>query len=132
MKNKQAIIIAVTIIAVVAIGALAWKGSNQGPGQYDDFARCLTEKGAKMYGAYWCSHCKNQKELFGSSWQYVDYIECAIPNQQTQTGVCQNANIQSYPTWEFAGGNRVSGEMSFEQLSQQSGCPLRAATESTS
>jgi len=30
MKNKQAIIIAVTIIAVVAIGALAWKGSNQG------------------------------------------------------------------------------------------------------
>jgi len=26
------------------------------------FAKCLTENGAKMYGAYWCTHCENQKK----------------------------------------------------------------------
>lgn len=133
MKNKQTVIIvALGVVALAVIGALAWRGSNQGSGLYDDFARCLTNKGAKMYGAYWCPHCKNQKELFGSSWRLVDYVECAIPNQPGQTGVCQPANIQVYPTWVFSDGNRVTGEMSFEQLSQQTGCPFTTTTEGAS
>ncbi|MFH1400946.1 MAG: hypothetical protein ABIH41_05485, partial [Nanoarchaeota archaeon] len=33
----------------------------------DDFARCLTQSGATMYGASWCPHCNDQKEMFGSS-----------------------------------------------------------------
>lgn len=126
MKPKNILItIALVIVAIAGIAALAWKGSNQTPGQYDDLARCLTQKGVKMYGAEWCPHCKNQKELFGSSWQYVTYVECAIPNQQGQTIACQQAGVTSYPTWEFSGGKRVAGEMTFEQLSQQSGCSLQ-------
>src|SRR3989338_2875622 len=98
-------------------------------GVYDDFARCLTDKGAKMYGASWCSHCGNQKELFGSSWQYVTYVECTIADQQDQAVVCQQAGITSYPTWQFGDGSQVTGEMTFEQLSQQTGCLLTTTAE---
>lgn len=69
---------------------------------YDNFAKCLTEKGVKMYGAYWCSHCQNQKKAFGDSFKYVTYIECADPNSQGQLEVCTKAGITGYPTWEFS------------------------------
>src|SRR5690242_11019622 len=29
------------------------------------FAQALSASGTKMYGAFWCSHCNNQKALFG-------------------------------------------------------------------
>jgi len=120
--------------------------------QYNNFAKCLTDKGVKFYGAFWCSHCNNQKTMLGTSMQYVDYIECSTPdgqghcnNQKTmlgtsmqyvdyiecstpdgqgQTQVCPDANIDSYPTWEFSGGSRIKGEMALLQLSQKSGCSL--------
>ena len=34
-------------------------------------AKSLKEKGAVMYGAYWCPHCKAEKARFGTSFQYV-------------------------------------------------------------
>jgi hypothetical protein len=51
-------------------------GCSRQPSRYDTFADCLTESGAKMYGTDWCPHCKNQKKLFGSSFDKVDYINC--------------------------------------------------------
>jgi glutaredoxin len=69
-------------------------------GGYDSFAKCLAQKEIKMYGADWCSHCKNQKEMFGSSFQYVNYIECA-EGQYGQKQICKDNGIKSYPTWEF-------------------------------
>ena len=77
-----------------------------------------------MFGAYWCSHCQQQKKLFGSAWDQVDYIECSLPGGQAQTEVCIQAKIQSYPTWEFAPNDRLTGKLSLEQLSAKSGCPL--------
>ncbi|MBD3210800.1 hypothetical protein GF318_05445 [Candidatus Micrarchaeota archaeon] len=70
-----------------------------------------------MYGASWCSHCKDQKEMFGDSWKHIDYIECSGAN------ACRKAGIRGYPTWEID-GNRYPGAASFEQLSSYSGCGL--------
>eukprot|EP00955_Chlamydomonas_euryale_P083552 363869-Chlamydomonas_euryale.AAC.20 len=37
----------------------------------------LNESGAKMYGAFWCSHCFSQKQVFGKEVQdKFPYIEC--------------------------------------------------------
>ena len=88
------------------------------------FAQCLTEKGVKMYGASWCSHCQNQKALFGEAWRDVTYIECALPTGRGQTAACQAAGIQAYPTWEFPDGSRQTGELTFKQLGEKSGCPV--------
>lgn len=120
-----------SIVIVLAIGAaiiFALTSSSQ-PGKYDSFAKCLTEKGVKMYGAYWCPHCQNQKEMFDKSWKHVDYIECSLPNSRSQTSTCKQAGIQSYPTWEFVGGNRLTGELSFDDLSQNSGCEFKIDQE---
>lgn len=112
------------IIVVVIILIVFWVNSAAKPGQYDDFAQCLSEKGVKMYGAYWCPHCLDQKELFGKSWKYIDYIECSLPNRAGQTQFCQETGIKAYPTWEFPDGERIEGKLSLEQLSQNSNCDL--------
>lgn len=37
----------------------------------------LKEAGAKFYGAFWCSHCQDQKVAFGKEAQMdLPYIEC--------------------------------------------------------
>jgi uncharacterized membrane protein/glutaredoxin len=89
--------------------------------QQEQTARCLTEKGVKFYGAYWCSHCAKQKQLFGSAVKYLDYVECSLPDRK-QTSVCIDQNIKTYPTWIFADGTRLTGEQSLEILRSQAGC----------
>ncbi len=40
-------------------------------------AKKLKEAGAKMYGAFWCSHCNAQKEYFGQeAMTNFPYVEC--------------------------------------------------------
>ncbi|MBI2120980.1 MAG: hypothetical protein HYT94_05150 [Parcubacteria group bacterium] len=94
------------------------------PGKLDAFAQCLTDKGVKFYGAFWCPHCQAQKKLFGSSEKLLPYVECSTPDAQSQTAVCKEKKIEGYPTWEFADGSRESGEVTLEQLSEKSSCPL--------
>lgn len=114
------------IVGVAVVVGLAYLLSNSGgPGQYDAFAKCLTSKDVKFYGTFWCPHCKNQKELFGSSIKYVNYIECSTPDGSAQLPVCNAAGIQGYPTWVFKDGTNRSGEVSLQELSDLSGCPLK-------
>ena len=40
-------------------------------------AKRLKDAGAKMYGAFWCSHCHEQKEAFGAqAMKDFPYVEC--------------------------------------------------------
>ncbi|MBE9127195.1 MULTISPECIES: vitamin K epoxide reductase family protein [unclassified Coleofasciculus] len=67
-------------------------------------ARHLTEVGAKEYGAFWCPHCFEQKQLFGKeAFTEVDYVECDPAGKNPQPQACQGAGIQSYPSWEING-----------------------------
>ena len=84
----------------------------------DSLAKCLTEKGVAMYGAEWCSHCQNQKKLFGDSFQYINWVDC-----DKESAKCNEAGIQGYPTWVI-NGNNYPGEQTFERLAQLSGCPI--------
>ncbi len=119
------------IIALLVLGVFATvllrgsgPGVNTGPGEYDDFAQCLKDKGAVFYGAFWCPHCQNQKKLFGSSQKLLPYVECSTPDGQNQTRICIDKKVESYPTWEFADGSRIKGEASLQTLSEKSSCPL--------
>jgi thiol-disulfide isomerase/thioredoxin len=94
------------------------------PGQYDALAQCLGEKGAKFYGAFWCPHCKEQKRIFGNSAELLPYVECSMPNGKDQTAACKDKNIQSYPTWEFADGSRITGEQQPGVLAEKTGCEM--------
>ena len=112
----------VIIVMVLVVAVLLFIWIKNRPGPYDVLAQCLTQHGVKMYGAFWCPHCAAQKKLLGSSWHYVTYVECSLPNGQGQNDVCNAAGIQGYPTWEFKEGKRVSSELSIEQLTQLSNC----------
>jgi hypothetical protein len=116
------IIIAIVIVVVFA-GAyyLIW---HKRTSRLDVFAKCLTAKQAKMYGAFWCPHCDEQKEKFGSSFQYAPYIECGIKGSQGIASVCTQAGIKRFPTWIFADGTRVEGEHELEFLGEETGCSL--------
>lgn len=119
------------IIAVAIVVALIVFTTNKNiaPSPYDEFAQCLSDKGVKMYGAWWCPHCQAQKELFGSSVKLVNYIECSSPGSQSMNQVCKDAGIEGYPTWEFADQTRASGEQTLEALAEKSGCVLPVPVE---
>ena len=93
------------------------------PGKYDTFAQCINDSGAKFYGAYWCPHCNDQKALFGKSAKKLPYIECSLPNRGGQNALCNEINIESYPTWIFPDGSR-SNFLTLTQLSEKTGCEL--------
>jgi glutaredoxin len=97
--------------------------------KYLGFAQCLKEKGATFYGAEWCPHCKAQKKAFASAAKELPYVECAIPDgaggyKNEMTQACVDAQVQSFPTWTFADGSRLSGEVPMATLAEKSGCVL--------
>lgn len=93
--------------------------------QKEALAQCLSENGVKMYGAYWCGHCKDQKDLFGKSFDKIVYIECSLPNNAGQTEICKKAEIESYPTWEFTDDEKISSIFSLQELAQKAGCEYK-------
>jgi len=105
MKSKFLIFIGVIVIVVIALGVFMDKSA--GPGKYDDFAKALKDKGAEFYGAFWCPHCQSQKAEFGTSKKYLPYIECSNPDQ-SQTPICKEKQIESYPTWHFKDSIKIT------------------------
>jgi len=85
-------------------------------------AQCLKDSGTTFYGAFWCPHCKKQKELFGSAVTLLPYVECSTPDGNGQTPVCKEKGITGYPTWIFKDGSELSGEQTFAALAAKSGC----------
>ena len=123
MKQKEiltaAIVAVFIIIAVVLVLRPRSTGSN-----YDSLAQCLTEKGAAMYGAYWCPHCKTQKEMFGNSFKYINYIECDARGENAKPELCEQAGITGYPTWIINGKTYV-GVRQFQELADATGCSVK-------
>jgi len=121
MRNLKIIIIFVIIVIFLAIAVLVWGSGNKKniANSLDNFAKCLASKNITMYSAYYCSHCEDQKNLFGDSFKYVPYVECTDDPQK-----CVDAAITGTPTWIFPDGARLIGEQSLETLSQKSGCAL--------
>ncbi|CAA9300885.1 FIG00566423: hypothetical protein [uncultured Coleofasciculus sp.] len=79
-------------------------------------AQHLKQVGAKMYGAFTCSHCQNQKRLFGKeAASQFDYIECNPEGKKARPDLCQSANIQGFPTWEI-NSKFYPGEKSLQEL----------------
>lgn len=84
-------------------------------------AEHLTATGAKMYGAYWCPHCHEQKLLFGKqAFSKINYVECAPEAKNPQPKVCEQAGITSFPTWEIK-GKLEKGVQEGEKLGELSG-----------
>jgi uncharacterized membrane protein/glutaredoxin len=85
-------------------------------------AQHLRSIGAKMYSAYWCPHCHDQKQLFGrQAFRNINYVECDPAGQNSQAQLCQDnaQNITGYPTWEIK-GQYYNGTKTLTQLADLS------------
>lgn len=111
-KSKYYIIAAVIGAVILATAAYSVYSVNKA-GPYDNFAKCLTEKGAAIYGAMdWCKYTQGQKAMFGKSFKYINYHEFN-----------ELQGIKTTPTWVINGAWHENVQ-SFEQLSALTGCKL--------
>lgn len=117
-------VIGLLILGVIAMVLIQSNSVPPGPGKYDVFASCLKEKDAVFYGAFWCTHCQAQKKLFGSSAKLLPYVECSLANGKGQIQECIDKKIAGYPTWEFADGSRLNGEIPLVKLAEKTSCVL--------
>ena len=120
--NKIILGCAILLSVVIIIFAIANGNKNKIPGFYDTFAQCLTDKGAVMYGAQWCAHCKEQKAVLGDSFRLIKYVECPDDTQ-----LCIDRGIQGYPTWLIGTSTKIEGfdkNKTMQELSDATGCVL--------
>ena len=101
-------------------------------GPEDPYRRALAERladsGALFYGASWCPHCQEQKGLFGASQDRLPYIECSPGGPRgAPASECLKAGVQTYPTWVFPDGSRVTAVISLRELAERVG--YRPATD---
>ncbi|MBM3809059.1 MAG: vitamin K epoxide reductase family protein [Acidimicrobiia bacterium] len=91
-------------------------------------AEHLSDQRVVFYGASWCSHCQDQKRLFGASASRLPYIECSPngPNGQ-QLRSCSAAGVRSYPTWVIKGQTYVGVVLTLAQLAEATGFPGAAS-----
>ncbi len=84
-------------------------------------AQHLKASGAKMYGAYWCSHCHDQKSLFGAeALAELPYVECDAKGINAQPDQCKAAKVDGYPTWVIE-NQTISGTQELADLAEASG-----------
>lgn len=83
---------------------------------YSALAQCMTTAGATMYGTEWCSHCKDQKAMFGAAFQYIDFVDCDLKADE-----CKTAGVEGFPTWNINGTN-YPGTQNLYILAVKSGC----------
>lgn len=102
------------------VAGVTTQDSSKDPVWIEGLAKALNEKGMVMYGAYWCSHCQNQKKMFGEAVKYIDYVECDPAGPNANPDECKANNIEGYPTWVYE-GKPYSGEQSLEKLAQTIG-----------
>ena len=79
-------------------------------------AQELKSLDARMFGAYWCSHCYEQKQRLGKeAMSNVGYVECSKEGLNSAVEMCKERNVPGYPTWEI-GGKLFPGEMYIDEL----------------
>jgi uncharacterized membrane protein len=110
---------AVTAAALAPFGMAFIFAFPQGGGAGFEaaLARHLREKGAVMYGAYWCPHCTEQKALFGDAANEVPYVECDAKGVNARPDLCAQAGVKSFPTWVM-GDQRREGVQSTRALAE--------------
>ena len=125
----------VTLVATVGMYSISINGpaanaaGNTGPAITTTsgaaevaLAKHLQAVDAKMYGAHWCPHCFDQKQLFGQeAKKYMPYIECAEDGANSQTALCRSVpEVTGFPTWEV-NGQFLAGTQTLETLASASG-----------
>ena len=111
----------ISLISAIVCLLIGVSGCGKDASEVEKLAKCLAEKNVTMYGAYWCGHCSSQKKMFGDSFQYINYVECA----DTENGgaeTCIKEGIEGLPTWILGDGTKLVGARRLPELAESAGC----------
>ena len=112
-----------------AVPSFSAPGLSGGTVAWDDYAGAPA---VLSVWAPWCPHCQEQKALFGASQDRLPYVECSPGGPRgAAASACIKAGVQTYPTWVFADGSRVSAVMSLQELADRVGYKYDAAEGNT-
>lgn len=118
---KRSVMVAIAVILVSFLAQFQGFGSVADGGREALLAKHLTSNGAAMYGTFWCPHCKEQKELFGSAMKYINYVDCdGDAPKNADPALCIKKGVMRYPTWEI-NGKLYEGTRSLDELEYLSG-----------
>ncbi len=111
------VVVAVLLASLIILSACGPKAD------YVPLAKCLTEKGVKMYGTFWCPNCAKQKKMLGKeAFNHINYVECDARGKNPQTELCLEKGVNKYPHWEFPDSSVLIGEQEPELLAKKAGC----------
>ncbi|MEZ6074910.1 MAG: hypothetical protein R3C56_04300 [Pirellulaceae bacterium] len=105
--------------------------ANCPKGTADDlvaFAKALTDSGTRFFGAAWCPHCTDQRQLFQDGGKFLPFVEVTNPDR-TPNQVAIDEGVTEYPTWEFPDGTRLTG-VHPQTLTTKSGMPISSVVNS--
>jgi hypothetical protein len=109
----------IVLNATVMVPASIRRESTQ---QAISLAKYLQSSGAVMYGAFWCPHCRRQRELFGrEAFGYLNYVECDSRGYKSRYATCALDGVDGYPSWKFGNGMVRGGEMELYDIANVSG-----------
>ena len=107
----------IALVGICSVLFLAGCGQATPTKNLDEFAQCLTDKWAIMYGAVNCSHCQKQETAFGKSFTYITYVECTKEFDRC-------SKLKGTPTWEFSDGTMLEWYQELSVLAQKTACTL--------
>ncbi len=106
------------IILIIIFSSFTVYSYVKKPGQYNEFAQCLTDKNVVVYGNDYCQYTNQQLNFFGKSKEYLNYVKCADNKK-----LCDEKGISITPTWEIE-GKMYEQIQTFEKLSLLTGCEI--------
>ena len=112
---------AAALTVLLALGVFAVSPAGASPYQVA-LARHLASTRAVMYGAFWCPHCQEQKEMFAEASGMLPYVECDPKGAGARPDLCEKASVKSFPTWVI-GDQRLEGTQSLDELAKASKFP---------
>jgi uncharacterized membrane protein len=105
-----------------AANGIGWSITSKSGAAEIELAQHLKKIDAKMYGAFYCSHCYEQKQLFGKEAfkGSINYVECHPQGNNPQIALCEKEGITGFPTWDIQ-GKKYPGTQPLEELAKSSG-----------
>lgn len=113
--KKQTQITLVLIILIVLIAVVVIYIKNQNPGIPADLAKCIGSK-SELYVKLGCTHCEDQKKMFGDSLKYLNVTDCWY-----ERDFCLVKGIEKIPTWVI-NRTQYTGVQEIETLKNLTGC----------
>ena len=115
----------ILILILITVIYAANRGATN-PGEYDAFAQCIVDSGAKMYSAWWCGHCQEQKKDFGNSFKIIEanggHVECSPGGSKVISDFCKSQGVTGTPSWILKNGTLLRGRQNLFVLAQKTRC----------